>query len=190
VEDLQCEEEACSQIQTAGRMMRMRNHITDADWLQFLDAPRDCDDSRRIRDHIAGCASCVKVFDSLKSVRDGLATEAERIRNAISMSDSDIDALLGRCLAQIKTGSQAEWSAGEATLLLRLLIEPICGRGTAGATISLARRRSLPAAEEDLTGKSWSIFISNLSDAMSSICGAAAGRLVRRAGFSIAVQEG
>jgi len=85
--------------------------------------------------------------------------------------------------------SPAGWSVAEATLLLRVLIEPICGRGTAGTTISLARRRSVRAAEERLTSGSWGLFISNLSDAMSSICGAAAGTLVRRAGFSIAVQE-
>jgi hypothetical protein len=168
----------------------MQNHITDADWLRFLDAPGDCADTQRVRDHMAGCVSCAKVLESLESMREGLATEAGRIRNVVAISDSEIDALLGRCLAQIEARPHAGWSVGEATLLLRLLIEPICGRGTAGATIGLARRRSLPTTEEDLTSKSWSIFISNLSDAMSSICGAAAGRLVRRAGFSIAVQEG
>jgi hypothetical protein len=168
----------------------MQNHITDADWLRFLDAPRDSEGSRHVREHIAGCARCANVLQSLESVRAGLATEAERIRNVVAVSDSEIEALLGQCLARIGTGPHTGWSAAEATLLLRVLIEPICGRGTAGATISLARRRSLPITQEHLTSKSWSVFILNLSDAMSSICGAAAGTLVRRAGFSIAVQEG
>lgn len=168
----------------------MQSHITDADWLRFLDAPRDCEDNQRVSEHIAGCARCATVLDSFESVRQGLVTEKDRIRGAVAISDSEIDALLERCLAQIRTEPHAGWSATEATLLLRLLIEPICGHGTAGATISVATRRSLPVTEENLTSKSWSTFISNLSDAMSSVCGAAAGRLVRRAGFSIAVQEG
>jgi hypothetical protein len=171
-------------------MMGMQNHITDADWLRFFDAPRDCEDNQRVREHIAGCAHCANVLESFESVRQGLLTEKDLIHGAVAISDAEIDALLGRCLAQIRTEPHAGWSAAEATLLVRLLIEPICGHGTAGATISLARRRSLPLTEANLTSKSWSTFISNLSDAMSSICGAAAGRLVRRAGFSIAVQEG
>ena len=172
----------------------MQDHITDADWLRFLDDPQDEEHGRPIGEHVAGCADCAKLLDSLKVMRDGLATESARVRAACAMTDSEIDELLGRCLSKIRsssiTGWGTGWSAAEATLLLRLLIEPICGRGTAGATISLARRRSLPATEENLTSGTWRLFISNLSEAMSSICGAAAGRLVRRAGFSIAVQEG
>jgi hypothetical protein len=167
----------------------MQDHITDPEWLRFLDGPHDCEGNQRIREHIAGCINCARLLQSFEHVRRGLATEGALIRTSVRMSDSEIDALLGRCLAEVRADCHTGWSATEATLLLRLLIEPICGRGTAGATINLARRRSLPAAEEHLTGRNWSVFISNLSDAMGSICGAAAGRLVRRAGFSIAIQE-
>jgi hypothetical protein len=167
----------------------MQDHIRDADWLRFLDDPRGGDRGEHIREHVAGCVKCAKLLKSLELVRESLATEGARVRASSAISDSEVDALLERCFVQIRSSSQTGWSATEATLLLRVLIEPICGRGTAGATISLARRRSLSAAGEDLTSGSWRLFISNLSDAMSSICGAAAGRLVRRAGFSIAVQE-
>ena len=167
----------------------MQDHIREADWLRFLDDPGDREAGAPVREHMARCARCADLFESLKSIREGLAIEGARIRAAFAATDAEIDGLLTRCLAEIRSPSHEGWSAAEATLLLRVLIEPICGRGTAGATISLARRRSLAAAEEHLTGGSWSLFISNLSDAMSSICGAAAGRLVRRAGFSIAVQE-
>jgi hypothetical protein len=167
----------------------MQNHITDADWLEFFDSPGESARSRRVREHAADCPSCAKLLDSLERVCEGLATEGARMRDALALPDEEIDALLGRCLARIRTEPHVGWSAAEATLLLRVLIEPICGRGTAGATINLARRRSLAAADEHLTSGSWSVFISNLSDAMASVCGAAAGRLVRRAGFSIAVQE-
>lgn len=167
----------------------MQDHIRDEDWVRFLENRGDSEMGGRVREHIAGCGHCAALFESLQLVHEGLASEGARIRAAVALTDAEIDSLLGRCLSQIRNAPQAGWSATEATLLLRVLIEPICGRGTAGATISLARRRSLAAAEEHLTSGSWSVFISNLSDAMSSICGAAAGRLVRRAGFSIAVQE-
>lgn len=167
----------------------MQDHINDADWLRFLDDPRNADADQQISKHVTGCVKCAKLLKSLERVRESLATDGARARASAAISDSEIDALLERCLAQIRSASQAGWSAAEATLLLRVLIEPICGSGTAGATINLARRRSLSAAEDDLTSGSWRLFISNLSDAMSSVCGAAAGRLVRRAGFSIAVQE-
>jgi hypothetical protein len=171
------------------------DHFTEAEWLRFLDRPDDREVGETIRRHTNVCAGCASLLESLVTVREGLEAGAAQIRAALRTPSPEIDLLLERCLTRIQSSPHSRWSASEATLLLRLLLEPICGRGTAGATIDLARRRSTGATQDlfstpRLTSANWNLFISNLSDAMSSICGAAAGTLVQRAGFSIAVQEG
>lgn len=94
-----------------------------------------------------------------------LRREAARLREAVHLSDEDLDRMLRR----------RRWTPREAMLLLRLLVEPICGSGTAGAAIQLAERRSTAGAEFH-----WSLFVANLSETMAFLCGAATGRLVTR----------
>jgi hypothetical protein len=171
------------------------DHLSEADWLRFLDHPGDREIGETICRHTSACAGCASLLESLVAVRDGLEAGGAQIRAALRTPSPEIDLLLERCLTRIQSSSHSRWSPSEATLLLRLLLEPICGRGTTGATMDLARRRSTGPTQDlfsspQLTSGNWNLFISNLSDAMSSICGAAAGTLVERAGFSIALQEG
>jgi hypothetical protein len=171
------------------RHFREPEHFTADAWLRFLDNPRDAESDAPGR-HAVGCEDCASLLESLTAIRRGLEMDAGQIRSTLAPGPTDIDVLLNRCLAQIRSAPRSRWSVAEATLLLRVLLEPICGRGTAGATINLAQRRSTAAAQNQINSGNWNVFISNLSDAMSSICGAAAGTLVERAGFSIALQEG
>ena len=71
---------------------------------------------------------------------------------------------------------------------LRFLMEPICGPGTARAAIELAVQRSAGDGSR-VTGRNWRLFVGNLSDATSLICGLAAGRLVDRAGQCLTIAE-
>lgn len=161
-------------------------HFAAARWLEYLDNP-GADDA--MGSHMGGCEKCRGLLNSLIAVRTQLASDATCIR-AAAAGPGEIEAILERCLSGIRTGSRKIWTAAEAMLLLSVLVEPICGRGAARRTISLARHRSTPPSETVLSGRNWPLFISNLSETMTSICGAAAGQLVRQAGFSMTLQEG
>jgi hypothetical protein len=70
--------------------------------------------------------------------------------------------------------------------VLRALIEPIFGRGTAQVAIDLAVRRCTPNPDTELGHRDWPQFVNNLSDTLGSISGAGAARLVSRVGAALA----
>jgi hypothetical protein len=74
-------------------------------------------------------------------------------------------------------------------MLLRLLVEPFCGPGTAGAAISLAVRRSTVADGQSDAPAVWNLFVSNMSEMISSVCGTEAGRLVNQVGVCLDVAQ-
>lgn len=154
-------------------------HITDEQWLAYFDG----EVQGRITAHISGCPECAQFAASMRGVETTLAGNALLFREAARLSDDEMDRLFARVL---EAQNRRFWTAREAMLLLRALVEPICGAGTAGATMHLAMQRSTTG---NVTGKNWRLFVSNLSDTMASICGSAAGRLVSRAGFALAVEE-
>ena len=143
--------------------------------------------------HVENCPDCRGFAASIGVIRVILREQAGRLREATLLSDEAMDSMLTSCFSRLRSevpGSHARWSASQAIVLLRVLVEPICGRGTAGVTIDLALRRSTASDEDSVTERNWSLFIANLSDLMASVCGSAAGRLVNRAGFCLAVERG
>jgi hypothetical protein len=125
-----------------------------------------------------------------------LALEASRLRSNLAVPDEELSVLFSKCLDQIReTGTAADsarvhWTVREATMLIRLLVEPICGVGTAHALLSLAVKRSTATDQDSVTESNWRLFVSNMSDAITSVCGSATGRLVNRVGDCLAVGEG
>ena len=108
-----------------------------------------------------------------------LQLEGARLRNAASSDDAQVEHLLRKCLTEL--ASSGPWTRPQATLLMRSLLEPLCGAGAARTITDLATRRS----DHD----NWRAFVNNLSDDVESICGSAAGLLVGRAGLSLAVES-
>lgn len=162
-------------------------HPEHEEWLFYLDGAMNSAELRNIRRHIEDCAYCARFLSSVTAVRARLRTEADRLRDADGMSDQELEAMLERCLDEL---APPRWTPREGMLMLRLMLEPICGSGTAGVTMRLAIERSTAGAPERVTERNWSLFVANLSDAMASVCGSAAGRLVSRAGVCLAIGEG
>jgi predicted anti-sigma-YlaC factor YlaD len=169
-------------------------HFSGTEWLSYLDSDPGAGTGNGMRTHVENCPECRGFAASIGAVRSILCEQAEQLREATALSDEAIDSMLISCFSRLRSTASAEahakWSASEAIVLLRVLVEPICGRGTAGATIDLALRRSTASDECSVTEGNWSLFITNFSDLMASVCGSAAGRLVNRAGFCLAVARG
>jgi hypothetical protein len=139
--------------------------------------------------HVATCAECAQLFAELSGWQRNLSEEGLRLRNAAAPSEEELDRFVGRALKAI-TGEPAPDRRGRSILqglfLLRALIEPIFGRGTAQVAMDLAVRRSTSNSGNELGHGEWPVFVNNLSETLGSISGAAAARLVTRVGAALA----
>jgi hypothetical protein len=114
----------------------------------------------------------------------------------MELPDNHVERLLTSALDRIRAAgpsairSDSGWTAGEGMMLLRSLLEPICGHGTAKVTMDLAVQRSTADEPGRVTRRNWRLFVANLSGAVASVCGSAAGRLVGQAGACLAIEEG
>jgi|SRR5215472_5172189 len=173
--------------------MEMLHGITEQEWLEYLDGGLDATDAVRLQDHANTCAECAGTLRELSLWREKLVEAAALVRSAVETLPGDVDRLLAESIRRIRAcepaalRSNPRWSFKEAVVLLGLLVEPFCGPGTAGAAIRLAVRRSTDA-QSDVPAV-WNLFVSNMSEMISSVCGTEAGRLVNQVGICLDVAQ-
>jgi len=167
----------------------MRHGISEEQWVGYLDGVLPGREMTRLREHANHCVECAETLRDLSVWRGRLAEEAGRVRRAFDASPETLDRLLAASLKRIRALEperervETSWTFQEGVMLMRLLVEPLCGSGTAGATIHLAVQRST------LDGAAaWGLFVRNMSEAMGSVCGNAAGRLVNQVGSCLQVE--
>jgi anti-sigma factor RsiW len=171
----------------------MCHETSEPQWLEYLDGALAVTESARLRDHAAACPECADSLRELTLWREKLVEEAALVRAVFETSPGDLDRLLAASIQRIRAFEPAAlradplWSFKDAVILLRLLVEPFCGSGTAGAAIDLAVRRSTLGDARSDTSAAWKLFVSNMSEMMSSVCGTEAGRLVNRVGICLDV---
>ncbi len=171
----------------------MRHGILEEQWIEYVDGSLDGREHGRLRDHARACPECAETLREISAWREKLVAEAARVRAAIETSPADLDRLLRASLLRIRSFDPVahlgdpNWSFREAVMLLRLLVEPFCGPGTAGATIHLAVQRSTLNEMYVDPATAWNLFVSNMSEVVSSVCGTAAGRLVNQVGACLEV---
>ena len=161
--------------------------ISEAQWIEYVEGSLPAPDSARLRAHAATCAECSTALVELSLWREKLTEEADLLRAALALSRDHLDGLLAASIERIRQG-HPRCTFREAVMLLRLQLEPFCGSGTAGAAVHLAVQRStLNGAAENPAA--WSLFVSNMSETMSAICGTEAGRLVNQVGVCLNVSQ-
>jgi anti-sigma factor RsiW len=163
----------------------MRHGISEEQWIEYLEGGLAELDAARVGDHLSACPECAATFAELSIWRGKLVEEAAFVRAAFETSPDQLDWLLATSLERIGR-SHPSWTFREAVMLLRLLVEPFCGSGTAGAAVQLAVQRSTVHGRPE-NPATWDLFVSNMSEMMSSVCGTEAGRLVNRVGVSLHV---
>ena len=173
----------------------MKHGISEQQWLEYIDGALPARERARVWEHIEACPECAQTLRELDGWRALISEEGARLRLSAQLPEAEIDSLLAGCLERIRAGEPAGlrlglgWTVTEGMILLRSLMEPMCGLGTARATISLAARRSTADQQGHITERNWRIFVANLSEAIASVCGSAAGRLVSRAGVFLTIGE-
>jgi hypothetical protein len=170
----------------------MMHGISEAEWLQYAGGTLESARAEAIRVHVTGCAECAQVLRDLTQWHYLLNQEGARLRSALALPDPEMEGFVERSLQRIRHADEqrgGNWSPAEGKFLLRSLMEPIFGAGTARVTIDLAVHRSTTHPEGGLNRGNWRLFVVNLSDAVASICGSAAGRLVNHAGIGLRIEE-
>jgi anti-sigma factor RsiW len=169
----------------------MGHNISEREWLEYLGGRLPRARAARIGRHVETCAECAQLLGELTGWSRLLAKEGSRLRSALSVPEDEMDRLIERTVEEIRlTDSQYQRrgrgrTTAQGLFLLRLLIEPFVGSGTARIAIDLAVRRCTVDPGSELCGGDWPLFVNNLSETLASICGSAAARLVARAGAAL-----
>jgi hypothetical protein len=168
----------------------MTHGITEREWLEYIEGGLRRVRAAEIERHVETCADCAQMLAELSEWQRNLSREGLRLRNAATPSDEELDRFVDRALQSVvggaAAGSPRRRSTVQDVFLLRALIEPIFGRGTAQVAIDLAVRRCTVNPGMELRSGDWPLFINNLGETLGSISGAAAVRLVTRAGNALA----
>ena len=110
--------------------------IEEGKWLAFLDG-KPCLEVER---HLLVCAECGEWWNQMGEWQEALRIEASCLREAAGAGSGRIEQLLMACLGEISAGRA--WTPQQATLLLRSLLEPLCGAGAARSITERTLRRS------------------------------------------------
>jgi Putative zinc-finger len=172
-------------------MNKMGHDISEREWLEYVSGTLEPANTRRIQSHLDSCPECARLLDDLSNWHDLLTTEGARLRQSLQLPPEKMEAFVGQAVERICTAPHPGFAgahsrtAAEGLFLLRSLLEPIFGRGTARVAMDLAARRCTLHPDGTLRGADWPLFVRNLSETLASVCGSAAGRLVNRAGNSL-----
>jgi anti-sigma factor RsiW len=169
----------------------MGQHISEAEWLEYLGGSLPRAEASRILRHVETCPDCAQAHSELADWHNRLSNEGARLRRALTLPEAEMDRFVDQAVGEICGGvpcairRASGRSTAEGMFLLRSLIEPILGPGTARVAIDLAVRRCTLNPEVELRGGDWPLFVNNLSETLGSISGAAAARLISRAGAAL-----
>jgi len=165
----------------------MAHGISEQDWMRYLDGDLERVEWQRVDDHVAACQACASQASELRQWQGLLREEGTRLGEAIRSDERQVETLIERSLDRIRRArAAAAWTVTDGLSLLRFVMEPICGSGATRAAMNLAIQRSA-GSEEDLTGTNWGLFVVNLGEATTLVCGLATGRLVSRAGSCLSI---
>lgn len=176
--------------------MNERHGITEQQWMEFCEGIGDASQTERIEAHLRErieahlreCGECSLDYREMKQWNERLAAEGEKLRIALELPEAVRERMLAESLGRVSAAAAGlpQASPAERIARLRSLLAPVFGIGAVRATMDAALRRAAPGG---ISAANWKAFVAQLSDAIQSICGQAAGHLAERAALSLAVTE-
>ena len=122
--------------------------ISEHQWLEFVDGTADPVVAGRIRRHTEVCRECARTLDELRRWHIAIGLEATRLSRSVELTGGMLDRMLAESLGRIQELEPAAlahdggWTPDQAVVLLRSLMEPICGLGAARAAMNVAISRA------------------------------------------------
>jgi len=152
--------------------------ITEEMWMELSEGSGDAE----IAAHVRECAACSQVYREVQEWSGRLAEEGLVLRAALDLPEAARERMLVESLARVGAAS----GAADGVARLRALLSPVFGAGTVRATAEAALRAAAPAG---ICRANWRAFAAQLSEAIQSICGQAAGHLALRAALSLEISD-
>ena len=167
----------------------MKHPIDYDDWLGYLDGDLDQMRTARVREHIEHCSECRSTWNELLEATAAMRSAALEYAAMHAVGEFEVRSGRERVLARIRTlesrSTLESVAAGELTVgrlrKLQHVVAPICGARTAFRLIVAATRRT-PAPQGMAE---WRVFLEQLTDLTSALCGRSTARLVWEIGNSL-----
>src|SRR5689334_10396309 len=109
----------------------MQRHISEQQWLEYLDGAADKAAEAEIERHLHDCSDCTRTYSELAGWQQALTSTGARLRESTALSENDIERMLADSLDRLRV--RPAWTPSEAVMLLNFLLSPICGAGAARA---------------------------------------------------------
>lgn len=173
--------------------MKMEHGFTHSQWLDFLDDALPAAECGRMKAHLAVCADCRQLMIRIQEWETAIQGEARLLTAELDRDPAEISWLAARALERIRASEPAgvvlsPFGQGEAVLLLRALLDPLCGSGAARNAVQLATEQSCGVGERFVSAPNWSLFVRNLGATVGAVYGAPARRLIECVGGLVEVR--
>lgn len=165
----------------------MHHGITESEWFEFLEDTLPAAERVRVLAHLKGCEECRQLHRDIRVWEGIVQDEARRLVSALDRSPEEIDWMAANALDQIRRCEPRDIAVpgfrfGEGVLLLRALLDPLCGTGAARNAVRLATEQSCEPGSRVMQQANWSIFVRNLGAAIGAVYGVPARILIERVG--------
>ena len=167
----------------------MKHPIDYDDWLGYLDGDLDQMRTTRVREHIEHCSECCSTWNELLEATAAMRSAAREFEVVHAFGEDEVRSGRERVLARIRTlesrSTLESVAAGELTVgrlrKLQHVVAPVCGARTAFRLIVAAAGRT-PVPQGTAA---WLVFLEQLTDLTSALCGRSMARLVWEIGNSL-----
>jgi anti-sigma factor RsiW len=173
--------------------MKMEHGFTHAQWVDFLDGVLPAAERARMKAHLNHCGECRQLYIRIREWESAIQSEAKLLTAALDRDPEEISLLAARALERIRASGppglvQLGFGRGEGVLLLRALLDPLCGSGAARNAVQLATEQSCGAGERTVSAPNWGLFVRNLGAAVGAVYGAPTRVLVERVGGLVGME--
>jgi anti-sigma factor RsiW len=172
--------------------MNASHGITEKQWLAYIEGLLPESEHAKVQAHLEKCVECQQICRGIRDWEDVVRAEARLLITALDRAPQDVDRLTERILNEIRSiepgqlgGSECRFDRG--VLLLRALMDPLCGRGAAQSAIRLATEQSC-AGEQSLRESNWALFVRNLGAAIGGVYGVPVRTLIERVGYLVGAE--
>lgn len=167
----------------------MKHPIDYDDWLGYLDGDLNQSRTAVVCEHIEHCSECRSTWDELLEATAAIRSAAGEYAAVHAVGEDEIRSGRERVLARIRTlesrPTLESVAAGELTIgrlrKLQYVVAPVCGARTAFRLIvAAAGRTPVPQSKA-----AWLVFLEQLTDLTSALCGRSTARLIWEIGNSL-----
>jgi anti-sigma factor RsiW len=172
----------------------MEHGFTSEQWIDFLDGALPLAEHRRMDAHLDACEECRLLVRQMRDWEEAIRGEAMLLTAGLDRDPGEISRLAARALERIRASEPAgvvllPFGQGEAVMLLRALLDPLCGSGAARNAVQLATERSCGVGERAVSAPNWGLFVKNLGATVGAVYGAPARQLIECVGGLVEVRR-